>query len=155
MHPLPHVYSIAAVANVDSDVVVGGEGLPPLTTTVPPQFGGPGGRWSPETLLAAAVVDCFMLTFQGVARAARLPWLSLACDVVGTLDRVDRHMAFTGFVIRARLRVPHGTSDVDARRVMTRADETCLIARSLRGGVRLEMEIDAERPEETAVAQSA
>jgi organic hydroperoxide reductase OsmC/OhrA len=31
------------------------------------QLGGPGGQWSPETLLVAAAAECFILTFRAVA----------------------------------------------------------------------------------------
>jgi organic hydroperoxide reductase OsmC/OhrA len=37
----------------------------------------PGNAWSPETSLVAAVADCFILTFRGVAQAAKFPWESL------------------------------------------------------------------------------
>ena len=120
------------------------DGLPTLRTTVPPEFDGPGGYWSPETLQVGAAVDCFVLTFRGLARVTSLPWTSLDCEATGTLDRVGRTLQFTDFLIQAHLTVPEGVSPAEAERVLARADETCLIASSLRGAMRLEIDVTQE-----------
>ena len=72
MHPFPHHYSVAAKADTQGDVALEGERLPPIASAPPTEFGGPGDRWSPETLFVAAVADCFVLTFRGIARV--VPW---------------------------------------------------------------------------------
>ena len=144
MHPLPHKYTVSSRATPDGDVQLMADGVAPLTTAVPPEFGGPGGHWSPETLQVAAALDCFVLTFRGLARVARVAWTSLECDATGMLDRLDGKMQFTNFVIRAYLTVPEGTSVQDAQRVLRRADDTCLIASSLKGLMRLEFEVTEE-----------
>lgn len=143
MQPFPHRYSVAAAASVEGDVVLDGERLPSLPSAPPTEFDGPGDRWSPETLLVGALADCFVLTFRAIARLSKLPWLSLACDVVGTVDRVERVTQFTGFVVRARLRVPVGTNQDQARRLLTKAEETCLVTNSLKATSRLEAEVEA------------
>jgi len=75
MKPYPHTYTASAEGTGIGFVAVTTEQLPPLDTASPPEFDGPEGVWSPETLLCASVVDCFILTFRGVARAARFEWL--------------------------------------------------------------------------------
>jgi organic hydroperoxide reductase OsmC/OhrA len=142
MQEFPHRYSVAAAANPQGDVPLESERLPSLATAPPAEFGGPGDRWSPETLLVASVADCFVLTFRAIAGASKLPWLSLRCDVDGTLDRVERVTQFTGFHIRASLRVPPGTNEEQARRLLARAEQTCLITNSLKGACHLEAEIE-------------
>ncbi len=146
MQPFPHRYSVAAVASVDGDVALEGERLPSLPSAPPTEFDGPGDRWSPETLLVASVADCFVLTFRPIARLSKLPWLSLTCDVVGTVDRVDRVTQFTGFVVRARLRVPVGTNEDQARRLLAKAEETCLVTNSLKAKSHLEAEVEVAPP---------
>jgi peroxiredoxin-like protein len=141
MHPFPHRYSVAAVANPEGDPALESDRLPSLTTATPVEFDGPGDRWSPETLLVAAVADCFVLTFRAIARASKLPWLSLRCDVVGTVDRIERVTQFTGFSVRASLRVPPGTNEEQAKRLMARAEQSCLVTNSLKAGVHLETEV--------------
>jgi organic hydroperoxide reductase OsmC/OhrA len=69
--------------------------LPSLETAAPPQFGGPGDVWSPETLLCASLADCFVLTFRAITRAARFRWLRLECRAEGLLERVGQVSQFT------------------------------------------------------------
>jgi organic hydroperoxide reductase OsmC/OhrA len=115
----------------EGDVPVSSAGLPVLATAPPAEFDGPGDRWSPETLLCAAVADCFLLSFRGVARAQKMPWTSLQCEVQGTLDRVDGKSRFTHMVVKAALVVPQGTEQDKALKAMERAEHVCLISNSL------------------------
>ena len=142
MQEFPHRYSVAALASVEGDVLLEGDRLPSLASAPPAEFGGPGDRWSPETLLVAAIADCFVLTFRAIAGASKLPWTSLRCDVEGTLDRVERVIQFTGFLVRASLRVPAGTNEDQARRLLARAEQSCLITNSLKGTSHLEAEVE-------------
>lgn len=146
MQPFPHRYAVAAAARVEGDVALEGERLPSLPSAPPTEFDGPGDRWSPETLLVASVADCFVLTFRSIAHLSKLPWLSLSCDVVGTVDRVERVTQFTGFAVRARLQVPAGTNVEQARRLLTKAEETCLVTNSLKAKPHLEAEVEVAPP---------
>lgn len=142
MQEFPHRYSVAAVADPEGEVVLESDRLPSLASAPPAEFGGPGDQWSPETLLVAAIADCFILTFRAIARASKLPWVSLRCDVEGTLDRVERVIQFTGFRVRASLRVPVGTHEEQARRLLAKAEQSCLITNSLKGTSHLEAQVE-------------
>ena len=67
MKAFPHRYTITARSATAGNVRLGGERLPDLESASPAEFGGPGDQWSPETLLVAAVGDCFIMTFRAVA----------------------------------------------------------------------------------------
>ena len=142
MQEFPHHYSVAASAGPDDDVALQSERLPALASAPPAEFGGPGDRWSPETLLVAAVADCFILTFRAIARASKLSWLSIRCDVVGTLDRVEKVTQFTEFNVRAVLRVPAGTNVEQAQRMLARAEQSCLITNSLKAVPHLQADVE-------------
>ncbi len=144
MHDLPHHYAVAAKASSDSAVVLETDGVAELASQAPVEFGGPGGHWSPESLLVAAVADCFVLSFRAIARASRLEWSALSCDVVGTLDRVERVTQFTGFEISAELEVPAGTDVDKARRLLDKAEQACLITNSLKADSHLEATVSAK-----------
>jgi organic hydroperoxide reductase OsmC/OhrA len=133
-------------------VAVASPQLARFETASPPQFDGPAGVWSPETLLCASIADCFILTFRAVARASRFEWLHLECRVEGLLERVTPGAQFTRFTTFARLRVPAGADTAKARDLLERAEHGCLIANSLRGARVLEAEVIAENPAVTAVA---
>jgi organic hydroperoxide reductase OsmC/OhrA len=139
----PHRYAVSADAEPAGTVRLAATDLPPLATAPPPQFGGPGGQWSPETLLVAAVVDCFVLTFRAIAAASKLSWQALSCDAEGVLDRVEGVTRFTALGLRARLRLPAGVDPERARRMLEKAERTCLVSNSLAFRPTLETDVTA------------
>lgn len=150
MQPFPHHYDVTAVGAGEGDVELFTDAVTALSSASPAEFGGPGDRWSPETLLVGAIGDCLVLTFRAVAEASKLPWMDLRCHVTGTLDRVDRITQFTEVEIHAHLRVPAGVDPDRARRTLEKAEQHCLVARSLKAPVHLlpviEVEPDAAHP---------
>jgi organic hydroperoxide reductase OsmC/OhrA len=142
MQSYPHLYRTTAVADVDSTVRICSTGLDDLETTSPPEFGGPAGYWSPETLLVASVADCLILTFRAIARASKLDWTSLECEADGTLNRVDGVTRFTHFELRARLKVPAHVSHEKAERILHKSENVCLITRSLTAEVHLDTAVE-------------
>ena len=150
MQDFPHHYSAVATGEASGDVTLEGTRLPRLRSASPAEFGGPGDRWSPETLVVAAVADCFVLTFRAVAHASKVSWTALRCEAGGTLDRVDRVTQFTHVDIRAYLRVPKGTNVEQARRALEKAEHNCLISNSLKATIHMETEVEvAAEPAET------
>ena len=133
MHPYPHRYAVSARGAAAGSVTVFGDGLPALDTAPPPQFGGPDGMWSPETLLAAAVADCLILSFRGVARAARFEWADLSVSVDAVLDRVAGQSRFVSFVTHATITLQKGGDRAVAEALLERAEQGCLVANSLSG----------------------
>ena len=141
MQDFPHHYSVAASAQSDSNVQLESAGVDNIESAAPAEFGGPGDRWSPETLLVAAVADCFILSFKAIARASKMEWRSLSCDVVGDLEKIDRVTQFTAFHINAVLEVPDGTQESKAQRLLEMAEKHCLITNSLKADSQLETKI--------------
>jgi organic hydroperoxide reductase OsmC/OhrA len=141
MQDLPHHYAVSASADADSQVVLSSPGLAPIETAGPPEFGGPGDLWSPETLLVGSVADCFILSFRAIARASRFEWVSLSCNVSGTLDKVERVTRFTSFDLTAELGVPPGTDEKKALRLLEKAEHHCLITNSMIAGTRLSAKV--------------
>lgn len=141
MQDLPHHYAATANSEPDSNVTLSSPGLLDLDTAGPPEFGGPGDVWSPETLLVGAIADCFILSFRATARAARLEWDSLSCSVIGTLDKIDRVMQFTAYEITAELSLPAGSDEEKALRLMEKAKKHCLITNSLKAATTLQASV--------------
>jgi len=133
MHPYPHLYRATAAGTPSGSVAIASPALPDIETAPPPEFDGPGGFWSPETLLCAAVADCFILTFRAVSRAARMDWLKLECRVEGTLERLEGASQFTRYATYATLTLPADGDAAKARSLLERAEHGCLISNSLRG----------------------
>jgi organic hydroperoxide reductase OsmC/OhrA len=147
MKPYPHTYSVSACGSTTGTVPVASHGVPTIETAPPPEFDGPGDVWSPETLLAAAVANCFILTFRGVSRAANFDWEQLACHVDGVLERLSSVTQFSKFKTRATLTVKAGADHTKAQELMERAEKVCLVANSLRAERILETQV-VEKPDE-------
>ncbi len=141
MHPFPHRYLVNAAVRPDGDVPLSTEGVRIIESAPPKEFDGPGNQWSPEGLLTAAVADCFVLSFRAIAAASKYAWTSLDARTEGTLDRVEGKMRFTRFETHARLHVPEGSDVERAKKLLEKAEQTCLVANSLSSERHLSVEV--------------
>jgi peroxiredoxin-like protein len=142
MEPFPHHYAVTASGTTtNSHVIVSSGDLSDITTDVPAEFGGPGDQWSPESLLMAAVADCFVLTFRAIAQASKLQWNQVCCEATGTLDRVDRKPQFTTIQLQITLHTADDVSEEKAQRVLEKAEQGCLITNSLNASVSITTDI--------------
>ena len=131
MTPYPHIYQVQAESAQQGAVILSSAGLASLSTQPPAEFGGPGDAWSPETLLAGAIVDCYVLSFRAVARAAELSWSNIRCSIDATLDRVDGVTRFTRYTLKVELDADAGTDPAAAEKALQKAKKVCLISNSL------------------------
>jgi len=142
MQGYPHIYKAGATARTGGEVQVTSPGLVTIATSSPPEFGGPEGNWSPETLLVASIADCFNLNFRGIARASRFEWFELECQVEGRLEKFNSITRFTFFDLTATLRVPDGTMKAKAELLLKKAEHSCLITNSLAADIQLHTKIE-------------
>jgi uncharacterized OsmC-like protein len=140
MQDYPHRYLASARGRSEGEIDTASPGLASIPTMAPAEFGGPGDRWSPETMLVASVANCFILTFRAVARGSRFEWNALSCEVTGVLDRVDGVTRFTDFDIAVTLHLPPGADAHKALRIAERSESVCLVTNSLTGNKNLKVE---------------
>ncbi len=144
MQGFPHHYRVSATGGNEGNVVVSSDGLPNLDTQPPAEFGGPGDTWAPESLLTAAVADCFVLSFRAIARASKFAWNSLECAVEGVLERPERSVYFTAFKLHAVLHIPAGARAELAQRLLEKSEQLCLITASLKSEITLSTDIQTD-----------
>lgn len=145
MKPYPHTYTACASGERAGLVHVTATGAAAFDTASPPEFDGPGGMWSPETLLCASIADCFVLTFRAVCRATRFDWIRIEARVEGVLDRLERTPQFTRYTTYAKLIIAADANQDKGRELLERAEQACLIANSLRGSRQLQAELFIEQ----------
>lgn len=142
MEPLPHVYTVRAVGNRQAVALhCESDDLPSLSVAGPAEFDGPGDLWSPETLLTAALANCFVLSFKAIATASRFEWLDLQCEVEGELDKVERSLKFTRFHQQVVLRISDESGREKAAKLLEKAESACLIGNSLNAQITLDYKI--------------
>ena len=112
-----------------------------MTTAPPPQFGGPEGVWSPETLFAGAVADCYILSFRAVTQVKKFDWVSIRCETDAILDKPERLPLFTRLDLRVTLTVSPGTDKALAQQLLERAKDICLVTNSMTAEKTLTTEI--------------
>ena len=141
MESLPHSYNVTATGSKQGTIDLTSQGLTTIASAAPAQFGGPGDKWSPETLLVAAVADCFILTFKAISRASKLDWESISCQVEGTLDRINDITQFSEFKLHVVLDVPSGVDEKKAVRLLEKSEHSCLITNSLSAKTHLDIQV--------------
>jgi organic hydroperoxide reductase OsmC/OhrA len=102
-----------------------------LHFTAPPQFGGLEGRWTPEDLLLTAIGSCFATTFRALADYSKLAYKDLEVEVAGTVQKADSGYSFKEIATRPQLTLVREGDQPSALRLLHKAQELCLIARSL------------------------
>ncbi|SDB88733.1 Uncharacterized OsmC-related protein [Raineyella antarctica] len=131
MQRFPHQYSASVAGTPTGSLTMSSPELPDLPVESPPEFGGPAGYWSPETLLVAAAADCFALTWRSVATANHVEWSDLRVEASGVLDRVERVTRFTEIRLAVHLTVPAGTDPDRIGALVDKTEGACLVSNSL------------------------
>jgi organic hydroperoxide reductase OsmC/OhrA len=123
------------------------DGLPGLPLAAPPEFGGEEGLWTPEHLLVASVASCLMTTFLAIAELSKLEVESLEVGASGHLVRgEDRRYRFDRITVRPVVGVVGESAREKALRLLAKAEELCLITRSLSAEVQMEPRIEVLDP---------
>jgi peroxiredoxin-like protein len=133
-------YQVKGSWKIGRNGLVSAEGVvePTITFSAPVEFKGESGHWTPEHFLMAAVASCFVVTFSAMAESSKLNFLSLEALVEGKLGIVDGRLRFTEVIMRPTLTVVAHEDFKRGNRILERAEQGCLIARSLACPVRME-----------------
>lgn len=113
-----------------------------IEVATPPEFpGGVEGIWSPEHLFIASVSSCFMTTFTAIAEYSKLKYEELSVPATGTISNESGKFAMTEIILRPKLVIMDEDQKDKALRILQKAEEACLITRSIKTEVKLEPEV--------------
>lgn len=116
--------------------------LPEFEVAPPPQFGGPGGRWTPEHLFVGAATTCWLTTFLAYAEKSRLEVVAVEAEGEAIVERGDDgRVSIPRLLLRPRVTLAREEDRDKADKMIRKAEETCLIARAMRATVELEPEV--------------
>jgi peroxiredoxin-like protein len=144
-HQLPYFYTTELDWTGGRKATLRSSGLPALQVAPPPEFQGESGVWTPEHLYVASVNACFVVTFLAIAELSKFDFVSFASNATGKLEKVEGSgFEITEIVLKPSL-VVHNSNDFErAARLMEKAERNCLISKSIKTTVKLEMEINCE-----------
>jgi peroxiredoxin-like protein len=113
-----------------------------IEVATPPEFpGGVEGIWSPEHLFVASISSCFMTTFTAIAEYSKLSFEELSVSAEGIMSNESGKFAMTEIILRPELVIIEEDQKDKALRILQKAEEACLITRSIKTEVKLEPKV--------------
>ncbi|HVO64304.1 MAG TPA: OsmC family protein [Terriglobales bacterium] len=112
----------------------------------PPEFGGEPGLWTPEHLLLGSVATCYVATFRAIAERSKLEVSGLEVFVEGVIKKDTGGFRFTEIVIRPVITVEREADCDRAHRLAEKAEQACLISRSLSAKLTAKYRVDVAEP---------
>jgi lipoyl-dependent peroxiredoxin len=99
----------------------------------------PGGKTSPEELIAAALSSCFSMSLSGALAKAGTPPTALDTDAVATFGQTDAGFRMTKMELTVRGQVD-GIDEETFRQAAENAKENCPVSQALKGNVELSLD---------------
>ena len=109
-----------------------------IEVATPPEFpNGIEGIWSPEHLLTASVVSCFMTTFLSIAENSKLEFTSFDCPAKGKLEQIEGKFQMNEIILEPTLVITKESDKDRAERILQKSESACLISNSIKSKVTL------------------
>lgn len=125
-------------------ITAGSGALTDLPVTFAARTEQPGGKTSPEELIAAAHATCFAMVLANTLNTAGTPPEQLNVTATCTLDRVGGKLTITMMRLDVRGRVP-GVDAATFARVASEGGVDCPVSRALAGNVAITVNATLER----------
>jgi organic hydroperoxide reductase OsmC/OhrA len=103
----------------------------PIAMSIPPEFSGPGGGYSPEDLYAAALTNCFVATFKVFAEKSRIGFEAMTIKASLTVDRNESGVPWMKAVHLA-IHLAGATDLERARHLLEKTSQSCMILNSVK-----------------------
>ena len=113
--------------------------------TVPPQFGGMEGRWSPEDMFLSSLASCFTTSFNAIAEYSKFEYVDLEVEVEGTVAKTATGYRFTGVIIRSKLKIAEESDQPRALDLLNKTKNLCLVSRALSIPQELQPQVEAAK----------
>lgn len=113
-----------------------------IEVATPPEFPkGMEGIWSPEHLFVAAVSGCLMTTFLTISENSTLEFERFSCQAIGKLEMVDGKLMMSEILLKPTVVINSVDYRDKAIRVLKKAENSCLISRSIKSKITMEINI--------------
>lgn len=111
-----------------------------LQCSIPPEFEGPGGGYSPEDLYAFALANCFIATFKVFAEKSRLEYDDLKAQLTLEVDRDEKGFPWMARAhLKATIKNPNFAEK--AQSLLEKTSKSCMILNSVKTEKSFEFEI--------------
>ncbi len=122
-----------SIRSYSRDHEVSGEGLPTIAASSDPAFRGDAARWNPEQLYVAAIAQCHLLWYLGLAASAGVTVTAYEDNPTGVMTEEPTGAGQFASVTLHPVVTITADSDADlAAELHDRVGDYCFIARSVR-----------------------
>ncbi len=97
-------------------------------------------EWTPPHLFLASIESCFLLTMLSIAEKMRIKIKSYSSTIEGqVLSQDGKHQQVTNIVIRPAIKTENDTDKDKIKTLCEKAEQYCLVARTLNTQVKVEI----------------
>ncbi|WP_053218025.1 OsmC family protein [Virgibacillus senegalensis] len=113
--------------------------------SIPPEMDGPGVGTNPDEMLLGAAATCYIITLGAMFERASLPVESMDLHSEGIVDVTNGVFTYQKIIHRPTVVLKEGSSETDlakAKKLVEKAEQSCMISRAVMGNVELSLEPD-------------
>ena len=110
--------------------------------SIPKEMDGPGIGTNPDEMLLGAAATCYIITLAAMLERAKIQKESLEMESEAYVDVTNGVFTYQKIIHRPVLKLSSGISlkeEEKAKRLMIKAEETCMISKAVRGNVIIEL----------------
>lgn len=116
----------------------------PVPFSVPKEFGGPGGEWTPEHFFASAIGTCVMATFLSIAQMSKLAIVGYESKASCSMEKGPEGLRITSVNLSPRIIVASEKDVERAQRMIEKAEKMCPISNSVKSAVTVQATVVAQ-----------
>jgi len=110
------------------------DALSPVPVAIPPEFGGPGGGYSPEDLFAMACINCIIATFKVYAEHGNLQFQEITAKASLSVDKHPSENFLSMVNLDITLDVTGSSDKEKMEATLKKAIQDCPVSNSIKSG---------------------
>lgn len=110
------------------------EHLSPISCSIPPEFMGPGGGYSPEDLFSISLLNCLIATFKVYCEKGKVSFQEIKGKVRLTVDRLPGESGFVFTQADVFFDIRGASDAAKARKLLDGAIKDCAVSNSIKTG---------------------
>lgn len=106
--------------------------------SIPPEMDGPGIGTNPDEMLLGAAATCYVITLAAMIERAKLPLKEMSLESVGVVDVTDGIITYKKIIHKPTVALNNKATEKEyerLKRLIYRAEESCMISRAIKGNV--------------------
>jgi peroxiredoxin-like protein len=111
--------------------------------SIPKEMDGPGIGTNPDEMLLGAAATCYLITLAAMIERSSLPLKQMELESVGHVDVTDGVITYKKIVHKPTVYLQPTATEREQeklRRLVDKAEESCMISRAIKGNVEVELE---------------